>query len=187
MSNELVISTSATDLAAIGLRGRSEVKHPIAQTPTVIGPHGQAWFVDPAVTRSRLGVAAEDGSTLAHWIIEAPWAHPIWHSYALVLVHLRPLPDGRATKLYLSLATHELWLYAMNPDCDRADIIAGARPFEAWMTPINFAAQIVEIRDDLAIDRIRSAVQAICDGTLNPDSDATRQWVALFGDAMLRK
>ena len=108
--------------------------------PTITDTHGRAWTVDLAALRTTLGVKAEDDAGVAQWVVEAPWAHPLWHSYLLALVHLRPMPDGRPTKLYLIGATHELWLYALNPEHPREPLIVGKNGAR-YLQPINFAAQ----------------------------------------------
>jgi hypothetical protein len=46
----------------------------------------------------------------------------------------------------------------------------------AWLQPGNFAAQFIEISDELAGKRVRDGVQEICDGRLSPDTDARQAW-----------
>jgi hypothetical protein len=149
------------------------------------GLHGRAWEVNWEAYRAHLDVAAADDATLAGWIVEAPWAHPLWHSYMVVLVHLRPLPDGRKTLLYREDASHEFWIYALDPDKPRAPAIEG-KASAHWLTPVNFAAQLAETSDAAARTRIEGAVDLIIAGELNPDTDAQRQWEALFGNAMIK-
>lgn len=153
--------------------------------PTMQGPHGRAWAVNFEALRIKLGVKTEDDATLASWVVEAPWANPAWHSYWLALLHLRPMPGKRDTLIYLAGATHELWLYALDPTFARAPTIRGAeRPH--LLTPLNFAAQFVEATDRSAIERVRNAVGMITMGTLSPDTDYIRHWMQLFGDNMLK-
>lgn len=180
-----VIATLAGDAAASSAAAAQA--DAIDKAPDMSGPHGRAWMVDLAALRAMLGVSAADDGTLVSWVVEAPWAHPMWHSYAISLMHLRPLPDGRPTKFYVPNATHELWVYAMDPDKKRAAMIAGAeRGYSAWMQPINFAAQIIEPNDAAAVERIEAAVRWIVDGKLSPDTDYLRQWCALFNGAMVK-
>ncbi len=54
------------------------------------------------------------------------------------------------------------------------------------MSPGNFASQFVEISDELARERVKAAVQKVCDGQLSPDTDFTSQWIKLFGDCMMK-
>lgn len=101
---------------------------PISKPPAVVGPHGKAWTVDLEKALALHHVKPEDDACLVHWIVEAAWAHPLWHSYSIVLIHLRPLPDGRPTKFYLEGATHEIWVYAINPDSRREELIETGNP-----------------------------------------------------------
>jgi hypothetical protein len=164
----------------------AEIKDQITTPPAIEGKHGRAWRCDLAEGRRRKGFAAEDDATLIAWVIEAPWAHPAWHSYELILLHLRPMPDRRQTIFYLDEATHELWLYALNPDKDRNHLIATGIATDEWLTPGNFAAQIIEVSDDLALARVRQAVALIVAGQLSPDTDYIGQWARLFGDNMMK-
>jgi len=180
------ISTGSRDLLSIGVQGVAEVKDGISLPPDVSGPRGKAWLADTAAAQRALGVKPEDDACLAQWVIEAPWAHPIWHSYALTLVHLRPMGDGRKTLFYIDGATHEVWLYALTPEEKREPVLRNGKVPSLWMTPSNFAAQFIEITDQLAFDRAKNAVQMVCDGKLNPDSDFRKQWEALFGNNMMK-
>lgn len=159
----------------------------ITAPPTIAGTRALAWSIDLDALRRRLNVPAMADSTLVMWVIEAPWANLAWHSYALTLVHLRPFP-GQKTIFYLDGATHELWLYALDPGAPRQALIEGAEPDAGrwWLTPINFASQIIEPDDGAALARVRSAVLKICEGHLSPDTDYNRHWIHLFGDNMIK-
>jgi hypothetical protein len=162
-----------------------------------IGIHGRAWSLDWPKAKARLietGVItlrgereADHDSTKAIWIMQAPYAHPLWHSYLLVLISLEPIP-GTKTMVYKLGATHEFWLAALDPNADvdaclRGDAVASAH----MLRPLNFAAQII-CRDDAdARERMRLVAKDVIDGSLNPDTDFTQQWVARFGDSMMRK
>lgn len=82
--------------------------------------------------------------------------------------------------------THEIWLYALDPDCKRNAAVVDGINGGSWLQPKNFAAQFIEIADELAQDRVRSAVQKVCDGRLSPDVDFMSQWAVLFGNNMLK-
>jgi hypothetical protein len=114
------------------------------------------------------------------------WAHPAWHSYSLILVHLRALPDRRDTRFYLDGATHEFWLYALAPDVDLNDVVTTGIS-KSWLHPKNFAAQFIEITDALALERIQRSVQMVIDGKLSPDTDHTQRWVDLYGNHMIKR
>lgn len=169
--------------------GPSHSADPISISPHITGSVGRAWSCDLEALRQRIGKSSEDDGTLAFWVIEAPWAHPIWHSYHMALLHLRPMADGRPTKFYLEGATHEIWLHALDPDGKRQPLIEG----HMWgkdtcqpLTPINFSSQFIEQSDDSAKARCEKAIQRICDGTLSPDTDYVRHWMHLFGDCMVK-
>lgn len=181
----VIVGTGAANMRALGGDRLPEIKHPITAAPVVTGAYGRAWLCDVAEAVRRAGLGPDDHGCLSHWIVEAPWAHPVWHSYALVLVHLRPLAAGRQTLLYLEGATHEIWLSALDPDVDRNDMLA-AGVVAGWLRPMNFAAQFIEIADELARGRVQQTVQAICDGRLIPDTDARADWISLYGDNMQR-
>lgn len=149
---------------------------PISVAPTIDGPHARAWKLDLSLqTRAHSGVAA--------WLIEAPWAHPFWHSYGLTMIHLRPVPGLGDANIALQGATHELAVYALDPDRPREPIMHGGPT--AMMTPCNFAAQIIEASDDAAAERAKRAVDLICQGKLSPDTDYIRAWGAMFGDNLM--
>jgi hypothetical protein len=181
-----IIGTGAGNARALAGDGVAPIKDPITAAPVISGPHGRAWLCDLANGLKQKGFKPEDDACIAHWIIEAPWAHSAWHSYSIVLVHLRPMPDGRRTLIYLDEATHELWVHAMAPDHDRNKVLATGIPTGAWLSPKNFASQFIEISDELARDRVKAAIQQICDGKLSPDTDYQHQWVRLFGDSMMK-
>jgi hypothetical protein len=185
---KIVMGTGASNMRAIWPSQQSvEIKDPIAAAPDISGSCGRAWKCDLAEGRRRMGVRDEDDAALVHWVIEAPWAHPCWHSYSLVMVHLRPMADGRETKFYLPCASHELWLYALDPDADRGELLATAIVGSCWLRPGNFAGQFVELGDADALARVERTVREICDGSLSPDTDFQREWVKRFGDNMIKR
>jgi hypothetical protein len=148
---------------------------------------GRAWSLDvnclfPRLDRSRHAM-------IAWWLIEAPWAHPIWHSYALTLMHLRQVCPDMKRIFHLDGATHELCLHALKPEGNREMLfsIGFGEGSCIPMYPPNFAAQIIEESDQEAVQRIEDTVHDICDGKLSPDTDFRRDWVARFGDNMVRK
>jgi hypothetical protein len=151
---------------------------PIDIAPTHIGGAGRAWEI-------KLPPHPDNG-TVAAWIVEAAWAHPAWHSYSVVLVHLRPLAHGRPPIVHLKGATHEMWVAALDPSHSRAPAIGGLEPAREMM-PLNFAAQMIANSDAEAAARTFAAVAEICAGTLSPDTDFIRDWVKRFGDSMVRK
>lgn len=174
-----------SDIAGAPMK-KTPAEPAVRKAPDLVGEHGKAWTCDLAVGLRTMNLRPEDDATLVHWVVEAPWAHPAWHSYSIVLVHLRPMPDGRQTKLYLEGATHEMTVWAMDPKVDRNTLVDTGIVGGHWMRPTNFGAQFIEIADELALKRINRSVQDICDGRLSPDTDFIRTWARLYGDNMIK-
>jgi hypothetical protein len=152
---------------------------PIRQIPTIDRDTGRAWRVDLRVMFRRPDIDPLTAATVALWMIEAPWAHPFWHSYVLSLIHLAPLLGLDDPILTLDHATHEIMLYALDPTQPRESITTGAGVH--CLSPANYVGQFIEIERGEAIQRARLAVAAVCAGLLSPDSDARASWHALFG------
>lgn len=165
----------------------AEISDPIAKPPDIVCPHGRAWMCDLAEGYRIKGFKPEDDATLAHWVVEAPYAHPFWHSYSVVLIHLREMPDKRVTKIYKPGATHEIWVYAMDPQKDRRPVVETGIVDGSWLTPGNYAGQFIAGSDEAALVLVRGAVERICDGTLSPDTDFHWLWVGLFGNDMVKE
>jgi hypothetical protein len=157
---------------------------PMTTPPERFGIAGRAWRVDLAAYRRAQGLAEEDPGVLVHWIVEAPRAHPLWHSFSLSLIHLRPHPVLPEPTLYADGVTHEVLLQVLDPAEPREPLLDGARP--RWLQPANYAGQVTEASDEAAIARVASAVDRIVIGELSPDTDYRRDWIALFGDNMIR-
>lgn len=157
----------------------------VAAPPTISGAHGRAWAIDLASARKVKGVDPRDDATLAGWIVEAPWAHLAWHSYFIALVHLRPLPDARKTIFYFPDASHEFWVYALDPSRPRQPAIVGAE-MPAFLTPCNFATQRKHGSDTEALAEIERAVKDIVDGRLSPDTDFLAEWSRRYGNFMIK-
>ena len=161
----------------------------IVTEPNFTGPAGRAWLCNYGNFLESGDCERESDDTVGMWLIEAPEAHPAWHSYLLILVHLRPLPGCEELTFHLDGATHQMWLSALDPHGSRQSLVdcdLKAQNKCASLEPLNFAAQFIEIADNLAKERCESAVQAICDGRLSPDTPPMGDWVDLFGDNMLK-
>lgn len=150
----------------------------ITTPPTIdAGMLGRAWKIDTSILKPPHGC-------VVHWLVEAGWAHPFWHSYHLSMIHLRPIEDTPPPTLYLPGATHEIVLQALNPDQPRQPAID--KNVWHYLTPTNFCSQMIYKDDAEAIAQCDAAAKAICEGRLSPDTDYIRYWVALFGDNMLK-
>lgn len=182
-----ILGTGASAIRALG-RPPVEIKDPVTLAPSFSGPHGRAWPIDLDCGRRTLGLDPANDASLGAWIVEAPEAHPVWHSYIISLAHLRPLSEGDPPFLYLADATHEVLIWAMSPEANRREIILnGLHWIEGALHPPNFGGQFIEVEDHLAITRVTNAIQEICDGKLNPDTDYLRQWIKRFGHHMIKE
>lgn len=154
----------------------------LAYAPHLCMPRGKAWRIDLAAIRSRVKPDPEQDAIIDAWLVEAAWAHPVWHSYLFTLIHLRPIDGVRPPFLQHPLATHELMVSALDSQGDRNRLLVeGAGPHCPTLTPPNYVGQFTEIEDELAMSRVREAVRLVCTGNVSPDTDFRHQWVGLFG------
>lgn len=151
-------------------------------TPTLSGALGKAWHQDVAAASSgmRSGVPIE--LTIASWIVHAPYAHPWWCYYWIGCVSLRDMEGAPPAVIHLEGGTHEILLFALNPDVEPAIDQA-----PEWLEPANFVAQFIATSDEAAAERVRGVVQDVVDGRLHPDTDFISQWVARFGGSSLKE
>lgn len=162
------------------------------QEPILAGV-GTAWLFD---IDGMYAKAQEQGEpvpprqlSLPAWLIYAPWAHPIWHSYALMVISLAEVegfPPARINRPG-EHPTHELFLAALDPGQPTAPRARYALDEPApMMRPLNFAAQFKEDSDAKCSARIRATVEDIIRGRLNPDTDGIQQWVRRFGGSSIK-
>lgn len=152
--------------------------------PTLTGPKGRAWLVDKNLININQKIDPAKNCSVCVWIIEAEWAHPLWHSYVLTTIHLRNIPGIPEAAHYLEGATHEMVLHPLDPTVSRSTAIQGFGG--AILVPPNFCAQFIEASDDLARERIKASVEEILRGGLSPDTDFVFQWKQRYGDNMVK-
>lgn len=162
----------------------ASVRDPVDLEPDIRGKHGRAWL-HPTEQVRRMAPEGTLDATVALWVVEAPYAHPIWHSYAIVVVHLRPVLGLRPAIKYLADATHEISVHALNPRAQRARMLRGPINPSEWLQPCNFAAQFAVRTDEDAREAVKRTVMMVCSGRLSPDTDHQRAWVQIYGDNML--
>lgn len=163
-----------------------KVEDPITSPPTIQGRFASVWAIDyPRILRNRGEDPSGIKAAVAGWLVEAPWAHPLWHSYYVTLIHLRPVDGLGDPIIHLPAATHELTVFALDPVAPRDNLVE--RGAAALLSPVNFAAQLICDSDAAAMADAAAAIQRICDGTLSPDTDFLSQWIDLFGDNMVRR
>lgn len=127
--------------------------------------------------------AGKADAGVSGWLIKAPWAHQLWHSYILFLLHLRPLEGFPWPKIYVKGATHEIVLFATDPEAK----IQLDKPASAYLLhPPNFAAQFISDGDETAALKIQEVVVKIVEGRLSPDTDHTQSWIAIFNAGMIK-
>lgn len=150
--------------------------------PTLFGRLGNAWLIDKDAAAKRLGIVEDPrfSVTLPSWIASAPYAHPVWSYYAILCIALRDVPGVPKAKINLEGATHEVMVFALDPD-----VVPVIDDTPRVLRPINFVGQFVATDDAAAEARIRQAVQDVIDGKLNPDTDHTRAWIEHFSDSNL--
>jgi hypothetical protein len=172
------------------------------EQPTLRGRFGLAWLQDLDAVFAKLEQKEIDagrpavppelrGINLAGWLIYAPGAHPIWHSYCLNLTALRDVPGMPPPHIYRpgEHPTHEFFLFAMDPGpppggpAPRRYRLDETNPI---LMPMNFGAQFKEPTDARAMARIRTTVQDVIDGRLNPDTDGIQQWIRRFGASNIK-
>jgi hypothetical protein len=158
------------------------MRNEITVPPDLVGKTGRAWRVDVAETMKRRGLESGD---VACWIVEAPNAHPVWHSYWFEMVHLRPFRDMEGdTHIYLEGATHEMWIAAIDPDKSRQEMLdTGMIPA---LRPLNFACQFIFDNDHTASLSLLQDVRDVIDGVISPDTDFVRMWVARHNGSMIK-
>lgn len=122
------------------------------------------------------------------WAISVPWAHPIWHSYVILLYDLDPTPVGHpAPHKHRSGVTHEFLIFACDPE--RAEALARYETFaEAangiLLTPPNHGYQFAATSNEAATERLQAVVDAIAAGRLSPDTDFRHLWDERFADGV---
>jgi hypothetical protein len=112
------------------------------------------------------------------WILDVPWAHPLWSQYAIFLYDLTTEMDT-VPNIYLEGATHEFLLYALDP----AHKLEPDLPKEIHrLEPANHGYQFIAASDEAAELRIQGVVDLILVGHVSPDTDFGGQWDVLFKD-----
>lgn len=160
---------------------------PISTPPDIQGSCGRAWLCDLTAGQKRAGIKPSEDAAIVRWLIEAPSYHLFWHSYSILLMHLRPM-EGIHTRLYLppDKAKYEMHLDALSATAKRQPMVDYCDFRRACLQPGNFAAQFFALSDEGAKTRIRESVQEICAGHLSPDTDFTRLWIERYGDNMVK-
>lgn len=124
----------------------------------------------------------------ATWLLDAPWAHPVWSQYTLFVYDLTT-PTAEPPIVYLNGATHEMLLFALDP-AHRVDPAQPAsRQKIAKLHPANAGYQFRAASDEAAVERLQQIVDAIEARRLSPDTDFRSVWDRRFADgcSLLRR
>jgi hypothetical protein len=116
----------------------------------------------------------------ATWIVDAPWAHPLWNQYAILLFDLTT-PTTEKPYIFMPKATHEVQVWAIDPD-QHIDRLDNTNLYGKLLRPVNHVYQFRAGSDELALSRCSILRHAIAMKQLNPDTDGRRQWDLLFRD-----
>lgn len=150
--------------------------------PTLRGAMGNAWAQDidgflakhPEQESMRL-------SSVGGYLVHAAYAHPAWHSYMIACVNLRDIPGVPPAKINMPGATHEILVYALDPN---TPMFVDESP--ALLHPANFHGQFIEPSDEAAAERMKQTVQDVIDGKLNPDTDYGQLWIRRFSASNIK-
>lgn len=118
----------------------------------------------------------------AAWVINAPWAHPLWTQYVLFLYDLTTPSDKGETLILKEGMTHEMILYALDP----AVLILPHKPLMEqkfkYLQPANCGYQFKAESNEAAVERICKIIDKVDSLELSPDTDYRRMWDELFKD-----
>ena len=129
------------------------------------------------------------------WIVTAPWAHPLWQQYALLLYDLTT-PNGRdPATLYRPDVTHEMLVYALDPAVKvdakvepyPGETVVELNPLPRMLSPANFGYQFTASSDGAAQARLQQLVDEIYGQALSPATDWAGEWDRIFADGVSLK
>lgn len=110
------------------------------------------------------------------WVVSAPWAHPLWATYAFLLYDLTtPIPGAPAAILYRPDVTHEFLVYALDP-------AHPPTPPTHILQPANMGYQFTAASNEAAADRIIKLIWEVEARRLSPDTDFRSMWDRIFSD-----
>jgi len=123
------------------------------------------------------------GAWSATWLINAPWAHPVWSQYMVLLYDLTTVVEGgQPLILYKPDVTHELMMYAVDPKIRIDEEKPLTEQKFTLLQPANYGYQFVAENNEAAQQRVQKLVDRIDAYTLSPDTDYRSVWNELFND-----
>ncbi|MCO5730140.1 hypothetical protein [Rhizobium sp. SSA_523] len=111
------------------------------------------------------------------WIVEAPWAHPLWRSYVFCLYDLTTEIPGAPAVIHRDGMTHELQVFALDPS-------KPVDPPVYMLQPANHGYQFKAESNDAAAARVIGLIEEIEAKTLTPDTDFRTMWDYRFHDGV---
>ena len=141
----------------------------------------KAWVANDEGVARNGGHDVNKFASLRTWIIKAPYAHPLWSYYVLAVVHLRPIDGMPDPIIRLKGATHEMFLFALDPE---KPVALDKKP--SLLHPANFIAQFIAAHDMDAVRMIDETASDVVTGRLNPDTDYMQHWIARFGSSNVK-
>lgn len=97
------------------------------------------------------------------WFLDCPGQSPAWRHYLLSIAHLRPIEGVKPARIFREGATHEVMLLALDPEANPAPCDEGSWK---WLSPTNYAGQIILPSDRDARRVIGILARATADGLL---------------------
>lgn len=143
-------------------------------------------MIDMPLVRER----PDQEAALAGWLATIPTAHPLWHSYAINVIHLRPIDGVRPANKHYPEAAYEINVIALDPDKPLSDPKQGETYRISHLVPLNLVLQFHGISDGQAQGLARALVAEYVAGRISPDTDFRshnisfiREYVERFGGA----
>lgn len=111
-------------------------------------------------------VTSEHPATITSFFLHCPGQSPAWSDYCLAVVHLRPVEGVREPVINVPGATHEVLLFALDPDGKNG--LALSTDPDSWgiLTPLNLVYQVHLDSDAAAREMLCMCAQAIVNGAL---------------------
>lgn len=111
-------------------------------------------------------------------VVHCPGPHPLWHDYYLALVHLRPIEGLPPVHLQRPDATHEISIFAMDPEVPIREGDPIPTPPGRLLHPPNLIAQLAGHTDATALAVFGDFAEAIAQRRLSPDTDQRSEQIA---------
>lgn len=110
------------------------------------------------------------------WLLDAPNAHPAWRFHSLIVVHLREVEGVPAPVMQFAGASHELMVYALDPDHDDEIMVGDPLTQLHYLTPPDAVVQFIVADDEQARSVAAFAAHAVAHGLVVPDADFREDW-----------